>query len=153
MTINWDAEAAAWWIAGTGLVIAFIFLVVGIVALVAYTRVRRQRDGTHRELESARLELAAVREELEEARRDGDETRAELEEVRRQLEHAVRRLAPKLEIHTAKMSELMEMLKGAREDRRRLGELIAGYRKMADKGLGVLKRLVERPRNRGAGEE
>lgn len=56
---------------------------------------------------------------------------------------------PKIEIHTTKVSELMEMIKGVGEERQELTELIASYRNMADKGLRALKRLVDRPRGRG----
>ncbi|MCQ3805447.1 MAG: hypothetical protein OXC98_13080 [bacterium] len=145
-------DVAEWWIIGICLGIALVFLLVGIIALVAYTRMQQERDQALREIESLRAELAESQEKLEEARRERDQTQQELEEARRQLEHANRRMMPRLEIHTAKMSELMEMLKSAREDRQKLGELIAGYRKMADKGLGVLKRLVERPRFRAAAD-
>ena len=145
MNVTWDFDNAEWWIAGIGLATGVVFLALAIVAFVAYTRVKQQRDEALRDLEAARSDLDEARAELAEK---GEE----LEEVRRQLEHANRRLMPRLEIHAVKMSELMEMLKSAREDRQRLAELIAGYRKMADKGLGVLKRLVERPRFRSAAD-
>lgn len=149
MTVNWDFDTE-WWIAGIGFSLAFLLLIWGIVASVAYTRMKQQRELVRSELQVTRAELEKANRELEDARSERDRARQELEKARRQLEHASRRLTPRLEIHTAKMSELIEMLKSAREDRQKLGELIAGYRKMADKGLGVLKRLVERPRFRAA---
>lgn len=152
MNITWDSDIAEW-TAGIGLAMGVVFLVLAIVAFVAYTRVKQQRDEALGELEAARSDLDEARTELEAARTELEQKSDELEEVRRQLEHANRRLMPRIEIHTAKMSELMEMLKSAREDRQRLAELIAGYRKMADKGLGVLKRLVERPRFRGPSDK
>lgn len=150
MNITWDLDTAEWWIAGIGLAVGFVFLVLAIIALVAYTRMKDQRDEALSELEAARSDLDEARAELEEKRAELEGKNEELDEARRQLEHANRRMLPRLEIHTARMSELMEMLKSTREDRQKLGELIAGYRKWADKGLGVLKRVVERPRFRSA---
>jgi DNA repair exonuclease SbcCD ATPase subunit len=145
MNIDWDFNTAEWWIVGIGIGLGGAFLILAIISFVAHTRTKQQRDDARQELERARAELDDARAEL-------DDARQELERVRRQLETTSRRLAPRLEATSAKMSELMEMLKSAREDRRRLGELIAGYRKWADKGLGVLKRVVERPRTRGGAD-
>ena len=150
MNITWDLDNAEWWIVGAGLATGVVFLILAIIAFVAYTRVKDQRDLARRELAAARAALDAAQIELEEKRSELAGKSQELEEARRQLEQASRRLTPRLENHTVKMSELMEMLKSAREDRQKLGELIAGYRKWADKGLGVLKRVVERPMRRGA---
>ena len=111
MNIRWDFDAVEWWIAGTGLAMGVVFLALAIVAFVAYLRVKQQRD-------EAQSEVEAARSDLEEARTALEEKSEELEEVRLQLEHANRRLLPRIEIHTAKMSELMEVLKSARRTAR-----------------------------------
>lgn len=145
MTFDWDLENTEWWIAGIGFAFALAFLILAIVALVAYARTWRQRDEVRSELQVARAESSKMRRTLEEALSERDAALEELEETRRHLEQASRRILPRLDRHTAKMSELMEMLKSAGEDRRRLGELIAGYREWADRGLGALRRVWDGP--------
>ena len=97
-----------------------------------------------------------------------------MDEARRDWQGAIRALTPRLKEQTEKLSEVIEglnrwqedrkklglgtgwemraeaVIKGSQADRQRLGELITGYREMADKGMGALKRLVGRPRTRAA---
>ena len=140
--------------AGMGVLVA-VFLIVAIIAFMAYRNMRRQRDQALRELGEAHTETNEARRERDDARKNLDETRAELTEARRALEEshkdwhgAARQLADRLKEHGTKMSELIKVTKSRNEDRQTLLEMVAGYRKMADQGFGVLKRLVERQRHR-----
>ena len=148
------------WITVAGMGIGMVvLLIVAIIAFMAYRNMRRQRDQVLRKLGEAHTETNQARRERDEARKNLDEARAELAEARRELEDshrdwhgATRQLTARLKEHGTKMSELLKVMKIRNEDRQTHQEMVAGYRKMADQGFGVLKRLVERQRNRITGD-
>ena len=141
---DWDLNTEVWVTVAFGL--ALLFLVLWIVFWMAHRNVRRQLDQANRDLETSRAVVDEALRKMDEARGERDQARRELAEALERLEQANRRMMPKIEIHTPKMSELGEMVKSVGEERKRLTQVVAGYRRFADKGLGALKRLAHRPR-------
>ena len=176
MTFNLDGEAG-WWIAVVAL--ALLALVAAVLATVAHRshrNMRRQRDEARSELDEALGELAEAQRELEEVRRDRDQARKELEEARMDWQAAVREFTPRLREQAGKISQVIEGLARWQEDRRKLGlgggwemraeaviktsqedreklqETLANFRRVANTGFGALRRLVE-PKGIRGGED
>ena len=173
MNFDWDLEPGWWVVVGSMAVVSVVLLVLAIVAFVSYRSMRRQRDEVRDMLEEARQVIAEIQTALAEARRDRDEALRELERARTDWQGAIRKLAPRLTEQAGKISEVMEGLARWQEDRRRIGlgggwelraeavmkapqqdrerlaEALANFRKGAGKSIGALRRLVQPKGARG----
>ena len=175
MTFDFDADPG--WIAVTGLaLVALVALVLAAVAYSSYRGMRRQRDEARSELGEAVEELADARRELEAVRRDRDRAREELEEARVDWQAAIREFTPRLREQAGRISEVIDglarwqedrrklglgggwelraeaVMKASEEDRERLQEALANFRRAATHSFGALRRLVE-PKGVRGGED
>lgn len=161
------------WIVGTLAVVSAVLLVLAIMAYLAYRSMRRQRDEVRGKLDEARQVITEIQTALAEARRDRDEALRELERARTDWQGAIRKLTPRLTEQAGKISEVMEGLARWQEDRRRIGlgggwelraeavmkapqqdreklaEALANFRRGTGKSISALRRLVQRKGARG----
>jgi len=162
------ARDAEWWIAVAVLgVVALVALVLAAAAYSSFRGMRRQRDEVRSKLDGALEELAGAQRELEEVRSDRDRARRELEEARVDWQAAIREFAPRLREQAGKISEVIEglarwqedrrklglgggwelraeaVMKASEEDRERLQEALANFRRAANTSFGALRRLLE----------
>ncbi|MDE0232931.1 MAG: hypothetical protein OXI56_05090 [bacterium] len=176
MTFDFDG-GPEWWIAVAVLaLVALVALVVAAVAYSSYRGMRRQRDEARSKLDDALEDLAEAQRSLEEARRDRDQARRELEEARVDWQAAIRELTPRLRDQAGKISEVIEglarwqedrrklglgggwemraeaVMKASQEDRERLQEALANFRRAATNSFGALRRLVD-PKGVRGGED
>ena len=173
MTLDFDADPG-WWIAVAALaVLTLVALVLAAVAHSSYRGMRRQRDEARSELDDALEELADARRSLEEVRRDRDRARRELEEARVDWQAAIREFTPRLREQAGRIAEVIEglarwqedrrklglgggwelraeaVMKASQEDREKLQEALANFRRVANTSFGALRRLVEAKGIRG----
>ncbi len=171
MTFDGDTEG---WIAAAVLaLVALVALVVAAVAYSSYRGMRRQRDEARSKLDRALEELDEARRSLEEVKRDRDRALKELEEARVDWQAAIREFTPRLREQAGKISEVIEglarwqedrrklglgggwelraeaVMKASQEDREKLQEALANFRRAANTSFGALRRLVEPKGNRG----
>ena len=173
MTFDFDGDAG-WWIAVA--VMGLVALVLAAVAYSAYRGMRRQRDEARTRLDDALGELAEAQRKLEGVRRDRDRVLKELEEARVDWQAAIREFTPRLREQAGKISEVIEglarwqedrrklgpgggwelraeaVMKASQEDRERLQEALANFRRAANTSFGALRRLVE-PKGIRGGED
>ena len=170
MSFDGDLE---WIVVGAVAVVSVVLLVLAIVAYMSYRGMRQQRDQVRDKLDEARQELADVQTALAEARRDRDEALTELERARTDWHGAIRQLTPRLTEQAGKIAEVIEglarwqedrkklglgggwelraeaVMKASQEDRERLQEALANFRRVANNSFGALRRLVEPKGSRG----
>ena len=170
MTSDFEGDAE-WWIAVA--VLGLVALALAAIAYSAYRGMRRQRDEARSRLDDALEELADARGELEAVRMDRDRALRELEEARVDWQAAIREFTPRLREQAVKISEVIEgltrwqegrrrlglgdgwelraeaVMKASQEDRERLQEALANFRRAAQNSFGALRRLVEPKSTRG----
>lgn len=173
MTFDFDGDAEWWIVAAVLALVALVALGVAAVAYSSYRGMRRQRDEARSELGDAVEELADARSELEVVRRDRDRARQELEEARVDWQAAIREFTPRLREQAGRISEVIDglarwqedrrkpglgggwelraeaVMNASQEDRERLQEALANFRRAANTSFGALRRLVEPKRARG----